>query len=95
MPSGIFISYRRSDSRAFAELLRREALQRFPERRVFMDVHSVEPGTDFVREIEHALDFSSVLVALIGANWCRCCPATAVTTTCGWSWSGHSGEACE
>ena len=34
-----------------------------------MDVDTVEPGVDFVRAIEKAVDECGVLVALIGKRW--------------------------
>ncbi|WP_213006551.1 toll/interleukin-1 receptor domain-containing protein [Paractinoplanes toevensis] len=69
MPTGIFISYRRADTPADARLLHLRLGQRFPDAKVFMDVASIEPGADFVGEIDTALDNCSVLVALIGRQW--------------------------
>ena len=34
-----------------------------------MDVDTVEPGVDFVREIEKAVGECDVLIALIGKRW--------------------------
>jgi hypothetical protein len=66
---GIFLSYRRGDGAADALLLQSQLRERFPKVRVFMDLDSIEPGSDFVEVIRKALDSCTVLVALIGRQW--------------------------
>lgn len=66
---GVFLSYRRQDTSPYARLLKTRLAERFPGLPVFMDLDSIEPGTDFAEEIETALRSSAVLIALIGARW--------------------------
>jgi hypothetical protein len=69
MPSNVFISYRREDSRyqargvfdAFQKVLPRDSL--------FMDVDSIPPGADFVAFLEGWVDKCEILLALIGPGW--------------------------
>jgi hypothetical protein len=68
-PQGIFLSYRRGDALPYARLLKSELTGRFPDARVFMDLDSIEPGSDFAEVIEQALGLCVVLVALIGRQW--------------------------
>jgi hypothetical protein len=65
----IFISYRRDDSAGYAHAIHSRLLQHFSQDQVFMDVDTMEPGVDFVREIEKAVGECDVLVALIGKRW--------------------------
>jgi len=53
----------------YALLLQSQLRERFPKVRVFMDLDSIEPGSDFVEVIRSALDSCTVLVALIGRQW--------------------------
>jgi hypothetical protein len=66
---GIFISYRRQDAGPYARSLQRDLRQRFPDARIFIDLDSIEPGWDFAKAIEDAVNSSAVLVALIGRRW--------------------------
>jgi hypothetical protein len=66
---GIFISYRRDDSRGFAGRLYDRLAQRFDHDRVFMDVDSIEPGLAFDEAIRAAVTSCDVLLALIGPQW--------------------------
>jgi hypothetical protein len=69
MPNGkIFLSYRRDDTAGHAGRLYDRLSARFPGR-VFMDVVGLEPGVDFVVEIERAVGSCDVLIALIGKQW--------------------------
>ena len=63
---GIFLSYRRDDSAAYALLLQPRLIERFPDAQVFMDMDSIRAGRDFIDAIQEALDSCAVLVALIG-----------------------------
>ena len=67
--AGVFISYRRGDSSGYAGWLREHLTQRFGHDRVFMDVDTIEPGSDFVQAIEGAVASCDVLLALIGDEW--------------------------
>jgi hypothetical protein len=68
-PQGIFLCYRRDDAGGYAQLLYRELSSRFRDRHVFMDVDSIQPGSDFTEAITEALEASRVLLALIGPRW--------------------------
>ena len=65
----IFISYRRSDTAAFAGRLYDRLTARFGRDQVFMDVDSIEPGVDFVDTIDRTLGRCTVFIAVIGADW--------------------------
>jgi hypothetical protein len=68
---GVFISYRREDTGSYARLLKTFLSERLPDTPVFMDLDSIEPGSDFTEAIESALRSSGVLIALIGRRWLR------------------------
>lgn len=65
----IFISYRRDDASGQAGRLCDRLADRFGADAVFMDVSDLQPGQDFVSEIERALRASDVLLAVIGPQW--------------------------
>ncbi len=65
----IFISYRRSDSAGFALALHESLGEAFGKDRLFMDLHAIAAGADFVSAIEEALGSCQLLVALIGPDW--------------------------
>lgn len=67
----IFISYRRSDTQWPADKLY-AAVQSYVANRdkdVFMDVHDIPKGTDFVTHLETQVAQCNVLFALIGPGW--------------------------
>ena len=66
---GVFLCYRRQDTTPYARLIKSKLAAHFPGTPVFMDLDSIEPGTDFAEEIESALRSSMILVVLIGAQW--------------------------
>jgi TIR domain len=67
--SGIFICYRRDDAGPYARLLQVYLHGRFPHATVFMDLDSIEAGTDFAEAIEAGVGSCRVLIALIGPSW--------------------------
>ncbi|MEU7818616.1 toll/interleukin-1 receptor domain-containing protein [Pseudonocardia sp. NPDC049154] len=67
--SGIFLSYRREDTRHMAGRLADRLTGRFTAVQVFMDVDTIEPGMDFARAIAEAVETCDVLLALIGPRW--------------------------
>ncbi len=69
MNGNIFISYRREDSAGMAGRIADQLKRRFPQRRIFMDVSDIDPGVDFTRAIDTAVDASDLLVVIIGARW--------------------------
>lgn len=69
MAPGVFISYRRSDSRWVAGRLRDELESTLGEGIVFLDTESISGGSDFVDVIRAALLDSKVTIAVIGQQW--------------------------
>jgi hypothetical protein len=66
---GVFISYRREDSSAWAGRLFDILSAHFGRRNTFMDLDGIEGGDDFVTVIDEKLKVSDVLVAVIGIHW--------------------------
>jgi TIR domain len=71
MPSKVFISYRREDSRYQARRVYDAFVHALPPDTVFMDVDSIPPGADFVEILEGWVQQCDVLLALIGPNWLK------------------------
>jgi hypothetical protein len=69
MSGNVFISYRRSDSEGYAGRLYDRLSAHLGPGNVFMDVDTIEPGVDFAREIEAAVNSCDVLLAIIGPQW--------------------------
>lgn len=67
----IFISYRRSDSKAIARLIGEKLRERYGIDSVFQDVTEIKPGADFSDDIRRSLERSDVFLALIGPQWVR------------------------
>lgn len=66
---GIFISYRRDDAGGRAGRIFDRVSSEYGRERVFMDVDSIRPGTDFAEYIDSALAGCNVLLAVIGPGW--------------------------
>jgi TIR domain len=66
---GVFVSYRRSDSGPYARMLQVRLSHHLPTTPVFMDLDSIEAGTDFAEAIKAGVYSCRVLVALIGPKW--------------------------
>jgi hypothetical protein len=69
LSTGIFISYRRSDTRQAAGRLTDDLAQRLPAVAVFRDVDSIDPGLNFVNALDGALTSCAVMLVLIGPGW--------------------------
>lgn len=67
--AGIFISYRRDDSRHAAGRLGDDLAAEFGGERIFRDVESIAPGVDFEVALEQALASCAVMLVLIGPRW--------------------------
>ncbi len=65
----VFISYRRRDSAPYARSLHERLVIDFRRERVFMDITGIDPGENFVRRIEQALDSVDAVIVLIGDRW--------------------------
>jgi hypothetical protein len=67
--SGIFISYRREQSAAYAGRLYDRLSARFGADQVFIDVDDVPPGADFAARIDAKVGSCDALIAVIGKDW--------------------------
>lgn len=67
--SGVFISYRRTDSDVAAGRLADDLTEIFGPGRVFRDIDSLQAGEDFPRALERALDSCIAVIVLIGPHW--------------------------
>ncbi len=67
--AGIFISYRRDDSRHAAGRLGDDLALSFGQARIFRDVESIDPGVDFEVALEQALKNCAVMLVVIGPRW--------------------------
>ncbi len=65
----VFLSYRRDDTKYLAGWLADRLRVRLGSAQVFMDVYTIEPGTDFVAAIVQEVASCAVLIALIGPTW--------------------------
>jgi len=66
---GIFISYRRGQTSAYAGRLYDMLAAAFGADRVFMDLNAIDPGADFVDRIEEAVGDADALLVVIGTDW--------------------------
>jgi TIR domain len=66
--AGIFISYRKDDTRPWAINLHDRLVRTFDERQVFLDVDTITPG-EWRVQIERALDKCQAVLVLIGQSW--------------------------
>ena len=67
--SKIFISHRRDDAAAEAQLLHRAFVDEFGSRSVFLDVDGMRPAEDWKVRIRREVAASSVVVVLMGEDW--------------------------
>jgi glycerophosphoryl diester phosphodiesterase len=65
----VFISYRRQDAAWPARQLYDVLVAELGAKRVFKDVDDIEPGDDFVEQLQSAVGSCDVLLALIGPQW--------------------------
>jgi hypothetical protein len=69
MPPRIFISYRREDAAGDAGRLADHLHRRFGKAQVFLDIDTIDPGTDFVRVLESSLKETAAVLVVIGPRW--------------------------
>lgn len=67
--AGVFISYRREDTIAYAGRLYDRLCSRFGKEHTFMDIDTLRPGDDFIDVLQKTVATCSVLIAVIGRNW--------------------------
>ncbi|MBZ0300684.1 MAG: SUMF1/EgtB/PvdO family nonheme iron enzyme [Anaerolineae bacterium] len=65
----IFISYRRTDSQAFADRIYSSLAHEFGAPEVFQDVEDIPPGVDFRTFLNEAVSSCDVLLVIIGRTW--------------------------
>ena len=69
MTSGIFISYRRSDSKSDARSICQRLEKTFGKRKVFIDVDSIRPGKNFQSVLKDDLEKCNSMIVVIGPRW--------------------------
>lgn len=65
----IFVSYRRDDAAGDAGRLVDHLQRRFGRARVFLDVDTIDPGTDFVKVLHASLQETAAVLVVIGPRW--------------------------
>ncbi|MBZ0300535.1 MAG: TIR domain-containing protein [Anaerolineae bacterium] len=65
----IFISYRRSDTEAYAGRIYDSLVSAFGSDAIFKDVYDIRPGRDFRGELRSAVAQHDVILVLIGPGW--------------------------
>ena len=65
----VFVSYRREDTAGYAGRLYDALSARFGDENVFMDVDTIDLGTDFHQAIDRAIASCDAAIVLIGRNW--------------------------
>ena len=66
---GVFISYRREDTAAWAGRIYDRLAQVMGPENVFLDVDNIQPGFDFVHVLTESVGGCDALVAVIGRRW--------------------------
>lgn len=66
---GIFISYRRADSRDVTDRVYDYLVEEFGTDTIFQDVGSIPAGKNFVDVLTNALDKAAVMLVIIGSHW--------------------------
>ena len=66
---GLFISYRRSDSEAYAGRLYDRLAAEFGKNRVFKDVDSIPVGADFRTHLHAIIAECEAVLAIVGTHW--------------------------
>jgi hypothetical protein len=69
MPPRIFISYRRDDAAGEAGRLADHMNRRFGRGQVFLDIDTIDPGTDFVKVLQSSLRETAAVLVVIGQRW--------------------------
>jgi tetratricopeptide (TPR) repeat protein len=69
MPPRIFISYRREDAAGDAGRLADHLHRRFGKNQVFLDIDTIDPGTDFVQVLHESLQETAAVLVVIGPRW--------------------------
>lgn len=68
-PGKIFISYRREDSQAITGRIDGWLVERMPREDVFIDIDSIEYGTNFAERIKTTISQCLAMLVVIGPHW--------------------------
>jgi hypothetical protein len=79
MTSGIFISYRRQDSKSDARSICQRLEKTFGKRKVFIDVDSIRPGEDFQSVLKNDLEKCNIVLVVIGPRWLELLRSSGLT----------------
>lgn len=66
---GLFISYRRQDSAAYAARLADTLVARYGRDRLFLDIDNLELGVDFASHIHRVIESCRTILVVIGPKW--------------------------
>lgn len=69
MSPKVFISYRRNDVPQVAKQMYSELVRHFPKEDVFMDVDSIQYGSNFLASIEQHIILADIVLVLIGPRY--------------------------
>jgi hypothetical protein len=67
--AGIFINYRRDDAPGVAGRLFDRLSKNFSQSEMFIDVDTMKPGLDFVKQLDEQVSRCDVVLAVIGPSW--------------------------
>ena len=79
--SRIFISYRRDDAAGEAGRLADHLSRRFGTGAVFLDIETIDPGTDFVSVLQTTLAQTAAVLVIVGTRWSSLPAAPVASTT--------------
>lgn len=65
----VFISYRREDSSGYVGRLQERLRRELGRKKIFVDVDSIRPGSDFAQTIEKSVNTADVILIVIGKEW--------------------------
>lgn len=69
--SGIFVSYRRSDSAGHTGRLVDDLGEQLVGQALFRDIEAIEAGEDFVQALERAVGACAAMLVVIGPTWAK------------------------
>lgn len=67
--AGIFISYRRRDSAGWAQTIHDKLAEELGHEEIFMDLHDIPAGADFVEHLDQTLKDIETVIVVIGPEW--------------------------
>ena len=71
LPGPVFVSYRRSDTAAYAGRIYDALTKQYGAKNVFMDLEGIAPAEDFVEALDHSVKSSFAILVVIGRTWLR------------------------